>query len=64
VTDGLPENSLDRNYHYLMQVGVKSTAEKTSNTNVEFINLFKRHDKPWMNGKVRSINLWLNSVGF
>jgi hypothetical protein len=55
---GGPGNSLDRNYHYLIEEDVNSITERTSNTNVGFVNLFKRHDKPWMNGKVRSVNLW------
>jgi hypothetical protein len=34
--------------------------QRTANTNVGFVNLFKRHNKPWMNGKVRSVNLRLD----
>jgi hypothetical protein len=26
----------------------------------DFVNLFKRHDKPWMNGRVRSMNRCLD----
>jgi hypothetical protein len=26
---------------------------------VGFVNLLKRHDKPWMDGRVRRVNLWL-----
>jgi hypothetical protein len=29
---------------------------------VDFINLFEKHNKPWMNGRVRSKNLWLDRV--
>jgi hypothetical protein len=29
---------------------------------VGFVNLFERHDKPWMNGRVRSMNLWLGGA--
>jgi hypothetical protein len=32
----------------------------TNNTNVGFVNLFQRQDKPCMNEKVRSMNLWLD----
>jgi hypothetical protein len=53
-------NSLDRNYHYSAEENVDSIAERTFNTNVGFINLFKRHNKPWMNGKIRSVNLWFD----
>jgi hypothetical protein len=35
-------------------------AERTNNTNVRSVNIFQGHDKPWMNGKVRSINLQLD----
>jgi hypothetical protein len=27
---------------------------------VGFVNLFERHDKSWVNGRVRSMNLWLD----
>jgi hypothetical protein len=27
---------------------------------VGFVSLFDRDDKPWMNGRVRSMNLWLD----
>jgi hypothetical protein len=35
-------------------------AERTTNTNVGFVNLFSRHDKPWMNERVRRVNLRLD----
>jgi hypothetical protein len=35
-------------------------AERTSNPNVGFVNLLRRYDKPWMNGKVRSVSLPLD----
>jgi hypothetical protein len=28
--------------------------------NVRYVNLFRRHDKPWMNRMVRSVNLNLD----
>jgi hypothetical protein len=33
---------------------------RTSNNRVGFVNLFERHNKPWMNGRVSSMNLWLD----
>jgi hypothetical protein len=57
---GGPGNSLDRNHHYSIEADLNHTAERTSNINVGFVNLFQRHDKPWVNGKVRSMNLQLD----
>jgi hypothetical protein len=54
---GGPGNSLDRNYHYQTEKDINFIVERTSNTNVGFVNLFERYDKPWMNEKVRSVNL-------
>jgi hypothetical protein len=34
-------------------------AERTSNMGEGFVDLFDRHDKPWMNESGRSMNLWL-----
>jgi hypothetical protein len=31
--------------------------EKTTNTNVGLVNLFKRHVYPWMTRRARSLNL-------
>jgi hypothetical protein len=50
-------NSLDINQHYSIDKDLIFTAERTSNTNVGSVNLFRRHDKLWMNGRVRSMNL-------
>jgi hypothetical protein len=57
---GGPRNSLDRNYHYAVESDLNYIARRTLNTNVGFVSLFHRHDKPWMNGKVRSMNLRLD----
>jgi hypothetical protein len=57
---GGPGNSLGRNYHYSIEVDVNVIAERTVNINLGFINVFKRHGKPWMNGKVRLANLRLD----
>jgi hypothetical protein len=56
---GGPGNSLDRNYNYSIEKD-NYIAERTTNTNVEFVNLFQRHNKLWMNGRVRSMNLRLD----
>jgi hypothetical protein len=34
-------------------------AERTANTNVELVSFFRRYDKPWMNRKIRIVNLRL-----
>jgi hypothetical protein len=60
VVVGGPGNSLDRNYNYSIEKDINYIAERTTNTNVEFVNLFQRHDKTWMNGRVRSMNLRLD----
>jgi hypothetical protein len=33
---------------------------RTTNTNVGFVNLLRRHNNLWMNGRVRSVNLQLD----
>jgi hypothetical protein len=43
---GGPGNSLDRNYNYSTDKDIDFIAERTANTNVGFVNLFQRHDKP------------------
>jgi hypothetical protein len=40
-----PGNSLDRNYYYSSEKDINFIAERAANTNVEFVNLFKRHNK-------------------
>jgi hypothetical protein len=60
VVVGGPGNSLDRNYNYSIEKDINYIAERKTNTNVEFVNLFQRHDKPWMNGRVRGMNLRLD----
>jgi hypothetical protein len=57
---GGPGNSLDRNFNYCIEKDINFIAERTSNTNVGFVNLFKRRDKLWMNEKVRITNLRLD----
>jgi hypothetical protein len=48
VIVGGPGNSLDRNYNYSVQKDINFIVERTASTNVGFVNLFQRHDKPWM----------------
>jgi hypothetical protein len=55
-----PGNSLERIYHYSIENDFNFIAERTSNTGVGFVNFFGRHEKLWMNGSVRSMNLWLD----
>jgi hypothetical protein len=59
---GGPGNSLDRNYHYLIDKDLRFNAEKTDNTDVVFVSPFRRHDNLWINRRVRSINLGLDWV--
>jgi hypothetical protein len=55
-----PGNSLERSYHYTIEKDLNFIAERPSNTSVWFFNLFERHDKPCINRRVRSMNLWLD----
>jgi hypothetical protein len=55
-----PRNSLDRNYRYSFEKDISFTAERSNNTNVRSEILFWRHDKAWINRKVRSVNLRLD----
>ncbi|KDR19419.1 hypothetical protein L798_06193 [Zootermopsis nevadensis] len=57
---GGPGNSLDRNKKYSIEKDVDFIAKRTTNTNVGLVNLFSRHDRPWMNERVRRVNLRLD----
>ena len=57
---GGPENSLERNYHYSIKKDLNFIARRTDHTNVRFVNLLRRRDEPWINRKVRSVNLRLD----
>ncbi|PNF14757.1 hypothetical protein B7P43_G16355 [Cryptotermes secundus] len=59
VIVGGPGNSLERNLNYQIEKDLSDIAQKTSHTNVRFVGLFWRHDKPWINRCVREINLRL-----
>jgi hypothetical protein len=56
---GGPGKRLDRNSHYSIAKDINFIAERTSNTNVGFVGVFRRHDKTWMDRKVRIMNLRL-----
>jgi hypothetical protein len=57
---GGPGNSLNVNYSYSVEKYVKFIAERAHKTNVGLVSLFKRYDKPWINGRARRINVWLD----
>ena len=57
---GGPGNSLDINYQYSFENDINCIAERSNNTNVRFEILFWRHDRPWINRKVRNVNLRLD----
>ena len=42
-----PGHSLVRNHHYSNKKDINFIAERSSNMNVRFANLFQRNDKPW-----------------
>jgi hypothetical protein len=52
-------NSLYSYYHYSVKDDLNFTATRTSHINVGLANLLRKH-KPWMNRKVRSVNVQLN----
>jgi hypothetical protein len=43
---GGARNSLDVNQYYSVDKDINFIAERTSNTNVGFVNLLSRYDKP------------------
>ena len=60
VIVGGPGNSLDRKYNYSIEEDLNYIAKRTCHINVGLVNLFRRHDKPWMNKKVSSVNIRLD----
>ena len=56
---GGPRNSLDRNYHYSIE-RTSTSMQRSNNTNVRYVHLFWRHDKPWINRKVWNVNIRLD----
>jgi hypothetical protein len=55
VVVGGAGNNLDIKQYYSIEKGLNFT-------NVGFANLLRRHDKPWMNSRVRSVYLQLNKA--
>jgi hypothetical protein len=53
-------NSLDRNFHYSVKMDIYFLAERVKSINVRFVNLFRRHDKLWVNRKVRNVILQID----
>jgi hypothetical protein len=53
-------NSQNVNQDYSIDKDLNLIAERTSNRNVGFVNLLRKYDKLWMNGRVRSVNLQLD----
>jgi hypothetical protein len=47
---GGPGNSQGGNYHYSIEKDANFMAERVRNTDVRFVNLFKKHGKVLMNG--------------
>ena len=62
VIVGGPGNSLDRNFKYLIKKDLNIIARRTNHTNVGFVNLLRRRDRPWMNRTVKSVNIRLDRV--
>jgi hypothetical protein len=60
VVVGGPGNSLERNYHYSIENDLNFITRRTDHTNIRFVKLLRRYNKPWMNRKVRSVNLRLD----
>jgi hypothetical protein len=50
-------NGLDINQYSSIDKDLNFNPERTSNTNMGFVNLLRRYDKPWMNRRVRSVNV-------
>ena len=48
------QNSIENDLNFI--------ARRTDHTNVRFVNLLRRHDEPWINRKLRSVNLRLDQA--
>jgi hypothetical protein len=55
-------NSLDRNLNYQIEKDLSDIDQKTSHTSVKFVGLLWRHDKPWINRRVKEVNLRLECL--
>jgi hypothetical protein len=60
VTVRGPAYSSNRHYHRAIEKYMNFTAERTTTTRVGVVNLQKKIDKPWMDGGVRRVNIWLD----
>jgi hypothetical protein len=59
---GGPGNSLDRDLNDKIENSMDNIAENSNHTNVGFVGLFDRHDRPHMSKWVRSANMRLEHV--
>jgi hypothetical protein len=58
---GAARNSPEINWNYSKDKDRNFTVERSSsNKNVGHVNLLRRYDKPWINRRVRSVNLRLD----
>jgi hypothetical protein len=55
-------NSLDRDLNYKTENDINCIAKHSTHTNVGFVGLLERHDRPHMNKWVRSVNMRLERV--
>lgn len=60
VVVGGAGNSLDRNLNYSIEADINYIAGRSGHTNVSFVNLFRRHDRPWIDRVVGRVNLQLD----
>jgi hypothetical protein len=60
LIQGEPGNRLGRNYYSSVEKDINLIAERTSNTNVGFVNLFKMQSKQWINRRIGRVNLQLD----
>jgi hypothetical protein len=54
--------NLERNCHNSIENDLNFTADRTSNTDVVFVNLLEGHNNPWMNGRVMIKSLQLDQA--
>ena len=59
---GWPRKQPGYKLPYSIGKDINVIAERSNNSNVQSVNLFWRHDKPWINRKVRKVNLRLDLV--
>ncbi|KAJ4447740.1 hypothetical protein ANN_09748 [Periplaneta americana] len=59
VIVGGPGNRIDNDCNYSIEKDVNNIIEMSSHTNVGFLSLFSRYDKPYLHRRVRSVNMRL-----